>query len=526
LFRCKVSNNFVCSKHICFIIFVLQLLDSYIVLLFKFNICIVVKFIFKFRSYFKLRKDRKSLPIFEQVLITDIANEGKAVARIGELVAFISHAVPGDIVDIQTTHKKKNFIEGHVIKIHHYSDKRIDPICSHFGLCGGCKWQNMNYAEQLNYKQKQVEESLKRIGKVENLPMNSILPSDKTTYYRNKLEYTFSNKRWLTRDEITEDDTPKELSALGFHIPGKFDKVLDVNTCYLQAEPSNFIRLAIKDYAISKNLTFFDLKKHEGFLRNLIIRTSTTGEVMIILAFHYEDKIERENLLNYLAKKFPEITSLMYVINPKHNDTISDLEIQCFKGNDHIFEKMEDLYFKIGPKSFYQTNSEQAYNLYKITREFANPQKDEVIYDLYTGTGTIANFIARYCSKVVGIEYVKEAIDDAKINSELNKIGNTSFYAGDIKDVLTNEFIKTNGMPDTIILDPPRAGVHNNVIESILFAMPTKIVYVSCNPATQARDIELLSSHYKVINTQPVDMFPHTHHVENVLLLTKKDIAL
>lgn len=469
-------------------------------------------------------RKRKQLPFFEKVKITDIGAEGKAIAKINDLIVFIPYVIPGDIIDIQINKKKKNYLEGYAVKFHEYSPNRQKPFCSHFGTCGGCKWQMLPYQDQLEFKQKQVVDNLERIGKIKLKQVNDILPSEKTTYYRNKLEFSFSNKRWLTADEIGDADNEiKQMNALGFHIPKKFDKILDIEHCYLQKEPSNKIRLAVKKYALENNLSFFDLRKQTGFLRNLIIRTSTTNELMVIVSFYFEDKEKREKLLNFIADNFNDITSLMYVINPKPNDSITDLEIKLFKGNDHFFEKMENLKFKIGPKSFYQTNSEQAYNLYKIVREFANLSGKEIVYDLYTGTGTIANFIAEQSKKVIGIEYVKEAINDAKVNSNINKIDNTEFFAGDIKDILSQEFIDINGKPDVIILDPPRAGMHKNVIESILYAKPEKIVYVSCNPATQARDINLLLDNYSVEKIQPVDMFPHTHHVENVALLSVKN---
>lgn len=465
-------------------------------------------------------RKRKQLPFFEKVKITDIGAEGKAIAKINDLIVFIPYVIPGDIVDIQINKKKKNYLEGYAVKFHEYSSNRQEPFCSHFGTCGGCKWQILPYQDQLKFKQKQVVDNLERIGKIKLEQVNDILPSEKITYYRNKLEFSFSNKRWLTNDEIGDADNEiKQMNALGFHIPKKFDKILDIEHCYLQKEPSNKIRLAVKKFALENNLSFFDLRKQTGFLRNLIIRTSTTNELMVIVSFYFEDKEKRKELLNFIADNFNNITSLMYVINPKPNDSITDLEVKLFKGNDYIFEIMENLKFKIGPKSFYQTNSEQAYNLYKIVREFANLSGKEIVYDLYTGTGTIANFIAKQSKKVIGIEYVKEAIDDAKVNSNINNIDNTDFFAGDIKDVLSQEFIDIKGKPDVIIIDPPRAGMHKNVIESILYAKPKKIVYVSCNPATQARDINLLLDSYSVEKIQPVDMFPHTHHVENVALL-------
>ncbi|MDR0873987.1 MAG: 23S rRNA (uracil(1939)-C(5))-methyltransferase RlmD [Prevotellaceae bacterium] len=473
-----------------------------------------------------MSRNKKPHPILEKVLITDIAAEGKAIAKVNDVVVFVPYAVPGDVVDIQVTKKKSHFMEGRVIKTHEFSTDRAIPFCEHFGVCGGCKWQNLPYEKQLFYKQKQVEDNLTRIGKVE-LPSplvggqgGAILGSAKTTFYRNKLELTFSNKKWLTTPEMNGE--PQEMNAVGFHIPGMFDKVLDINKCYLQDDISNQIRNFIRAYAIDNNLVFFDLRRQEGFLRNIIVRTASTGELMLIVVFYYEDITLREALLNAVAAQFPQITSLLYVINGKANDTITDQEVCVFRGKDHILEKMEDLYFKVGAKSFYQTNSEQAYELYKVARRFAQLTGNELVYDLYTGTGTIANFVARSARQVIGIEYVPEAIEDAKVNAELNKIGNSQFFAGDMKDILNTSFIEKYGKPDVIITDPPRAGMHDDVIKAILFAEPQRIVYVSCNPATQARDLSLLDAKYKVTAVQPVDMFPHTHHVENVVLLELK----
>jgi 23S rRNA (uracil1939-C5)-methyltransferase len=479
---------------------------------------------------------KKPLPILENITVIDASSDGQTVAKTEDYVIFIKGAVPGDVVDLQITRKKSKYREANTIAIKERSDKRTDEICSHFGTCGGCKWQNMDYSWQLFYKQKQVTDALTRLAKIQLPEIAPILPSQKTYHYRNKLEYTFSNKKWLTREEIENKELQFSASssetgsngesltrnALGFHIPGMFDKVLDISTCYLQEEPSNSIRLAVKEYALKNNLTFFDIREQIGLLRNIIIRSTSTGEWMLIVSFFYNDKENIAGLLNHISGLFPQITSLQYVINPKKNDTISDLDIQVFKGNDSIYERMENLKFKIGPKSFYQTNSEQAYELYKVTRDFAGLQPHEVVYDLYTGTGTIANFVAHQAKKVVGIEYVPAAIDDAKVNSEINQIQNTSFFAGDMKDVLNDAFIQTNGKPDVIITDPPRAGMHEDVTNKILEIEPERIVYVSCNPATQARDLQLLDSKYKVLKVQPVDMFPQTHHVENVVLLVKK----
>ncbi len=466
------------------------------------------------------RSNRKK-PFLENVRITDVGAEGKAVARVNDMVVFTTHAVPGDVVDIQVTGKRKNYMEGRVTNIREFSKERQDAFCLHFGTCGGCKWQILPYEKQLFYKQKQVADQLQRIGQIELPPVNPILGSAKTTFYRNKLEFSFSNKRWLTEEEITSGKEITDMNALGFHIPGLFDKIIDIKKCWLQGEPSNEIRNFIRDYAIENQLDFFDIKNISGFLRNIIIRTSTTGEVMVIVSLFREEKKAREQLLDTLSEEFPQITSLMYVINQKRNDTLTDQDILLYRGNDHIFEQMEGLRFKIGPKSFYQTNSEQAYELYKVARKFAGLTGNETVYDLYTGTGTIANFIASNAREVIGIEYVPEAIDDAKINAALNSITNTRFFAGDMKDILTSDFIAENGQPDVIITDPPRAGMHADVIQNLLNTGAKRIVYVSCNPATQARDIRLLSANYRVTNIQPVDMFPHTHHVENVVLMEK-----
>jgi 23S rRNA (uracil1939-C5)-methyltransferase len=470
-------------------------------------------------------RKKKELPLLEKVTITDVAAEGKAVAKVNELVIFVPYVVPGDVVDLQVKRKKNHYAEAVAVKFHEKSPLRTEPFCSHFGVCGGCKWQCLSYEEQLKYKQKQVFDNLTRIGKVELPEFRPILGSEKTRFYRNKLEFTFSNKRWLTEEEVKQDVKYDQMNAVGFHIPGAFDKVLAIDKCWLQDDISNQIRNAVRDYAYAHNFPFFDLRTQEGLLRNIMIRTSSTGELMVVLQCKVTDDEGRrkmEEILQFMADSFPQITSLMYVINNKCNDTIGDLDVEVFKGNDHIFEEMEGLRFKVGPKSFYQTNSEQAYNLYKVAREFAGLTGNELVYDLYTGTGTIANFVARQARKVVGIEYVPEAIEDAKVNSALNGIDNTLFYAGDMKDILTNDFIAEHGRPDVIITDPPRAGMHNDVIDVILAAEPKRIVYVSCNPATQARDLQLLDGKYKVTAVQPVDMFPHTHHVENVVQLERR----
>jgi 23S rRNA (uracil1939-C5)-methyltransferase len=468
------------------------------------------------------KMEKKPVQIVENIAVMDASSDGQAVAKTDEYVMFIKGAVPGDIVDVQITRKKSKYREAKVVAIKEKSEKRIDPICDHFGVCGGCKWQSMSYDWQLFYKQKHVTDALTRLAKIELPEIQPILPSAKTYHYRNKLEYTFSNKKWLTEEEISTNQEIGNRNALGFHIPGLFDKILDIDTCHLQEEPSNSIRLAVKKFALENDLTFFDIREQIGLLRNIIIRSTSTGEWMVILSFYYDDKENIVKLMNHLSELFPQITSLQYVINSKKNDTIGDLDIIVFKGNDSIYENMEGLKFKIGPKSFYQTNSDQAFELYKVTRDFAALTGTEIVYDLYTGTGTIANFVAHQAKKVVGVEYVPAAIEDAKVNSALNSINNTSFYAGDMKDVLNDAFVRENGKPEVIITDPPRAGMHEDVTKKILEIEPQRIVYVSCNPATQARDLQLLDSKYKVVKVQPVDMFPQTHHVENVVLLEKR----
>lgn len=470
-----------------------------------------------------MARKRKPLPLLEGVTITDVAAEGKALARVNDLVVFIPYVAPGDIVDIQLIRKKHNYAEGKAVAFHKYAEERAVPFCEHFGVCGGCKWQHLPYEAQLRYKQKQVIDNLTRIGKVDLGEILPIMGSEKTRFYRNKLEFTFSNKKWLTEEQVQSGEPIECMNGLGFHIPNMFDKVLDINKCWLQADISNRIRLAIKNYCLKhEGYPFYDLRNQEGFVRTLMIRTASTGDLMVVLVFYHEDKERREALLDYVAEQFPEITSLLYVINSKCNDTITDQEICLFKGKDFIIEEMEGLKFKIGAKSFYQTNSEQAYHLYSVARNFAGLTGSELVYDLYTGTGTIANFVSRQAKEVIGIEYVPEAIEDAKVNSALNGITNTKFFAGDMKDLLTQDFINEHGRPDVIITDPPRAGMHDDVIRTILFARPKRIVYVSCNPATQARDLNLLDVAYAVRKVQPVDMFPHTHHVENVVLLELK----
>ncbi|PCJ85378.1 MAG: 23S rRNA (uracil(1939)-C(5))-methyltransferase RlmD [Flavobacteriales bacterium] len=464
---------------------------------------------------------KKQLPILENLEIIGVTAEGKSVAKPNGQVVFVKHAVPGDVADIQITRKKRSYLEGRPVKYHLFSDDRVEPFCEHFGICGGCKWQHLNYEKQLHYKQEQVTEQFERIAKIELPEIRQIIPADKTKFYRNKLEFTFSNKKWLTEEEIKQDKI-FERNALGFHVPGRFDSVLGINKCWLQPEPSNKIRLEVKKYALENHLSFYDIRKHEGFLRNLIVRTASTDDVMVVLCFGKEMKQEREKLLIHLAEKFPEITSLMYVINPKKNDTIYDLDVRLFEGNDHIIEIIEDLKFKIGPKSFFQTNTTQAIKLYQTVKEFAMLKGDETVYDLYSGIGTITNFIAKNAKKVIGIESVPEAVENAKENASINNIKNTYFFAGDIKDTLTDNFVKKHGKPGIVITDPPRAGMHKNAVKQLLNILAEKIIYVSCNPATQARDVSMLCEKYTVKKTQPVDMFPHTHHIENVLLLEKK----
>jgi 23S rRNA (uracil1939-C5)-methyltransferase len=469
-----------------------------------------------------MRKKTKR-EIFENVTVVDAAAKGKTIGKAPDgRVIFLTNTVPGDVVDVQTTKKRKAYFEGKAIKFHSFSDKRVDPVCQHFGVCGGCKWQDMGYEHQLFYKQKEVENNLKRIGHLDLPELAPILGSKEQYFYRNKMEFSFSDSRWLTLDEIQSDDQIEDKNALGFHIPGMWDKILDIKKCHLQKDPSNAIRLETKKFAIKNGLTFFNPRNQYGMLRTLMIRTSSNGEIMVLVQFFENDKEKKELLLNHLSITFPEITSLLYVINPKQNDTIYDQEIICFAGRDHIFEEMEGLKFKINAKSFYQTNSEQAYELYKITRSFADLKGDELVYDLYTGTGTIAQFVSKKAKKVVGIESVPEAILDAKANAIRNDINNVDFFVGDMKKVFNEQFIAQNGVPDVIITDPPRDGMHKDVVKEILNIAPNKVVYVSCNSATQARDLEMMKDMYVITKVQPVDMFPQTHHVENVVLLEKK----
>ncbi len=486
-----------------------------------------------------MARKRKPLPLLENITIEAVAAEGKCITRVDDQVIFVPFCVPGDVVDLQVVKKKHKYCEAKVVRFIKKSDVRQEPMCEHFGICGGCKWQNLPYEEQIKAKQKQVEDQLTRIGKIELPEFRPIMGSVKTQEYRNKIEFGCSNKRWFTSEELAqlpqkEDDTVTSLkerhaqNAIGFHITGAFDKIYPIKKCWLMDDLCNEIRNFVFEYADSHNYTFYDLREQHGLLRDMMIRNSNTGEWMLVFQFHYDEEGDEQRaleLMQQVADKFPQITSLMYVDNQKGNDTINDLDLILFKGNDHIFELMEDLKFKVGPKSFYQTNTEQAYHLYCVAREFANLTGDELVYDLYTGTGTIANFVAHKAKKVIGIEYVPEAIEDAKVNSQVNNIENTLFYAGDMKDILTNDFIAQHGRPDVIITDPPRAGMHPDVVNVILNAAPNRIVYVSCNPATQARDLQLMDDHYKVAAVQPVDMFPHTPHVENVVLLEKRSDA-
>lgn len=466
---------------------------------------------------------KKEQQIFEQLLIVDAGAKGKSIAKAPDgRVIFVENAVPGDIVDIRTQKRRKNYYEGTAIHFHSFSDKRTQPVCEHFGYCGGCKWQNMSYENQLFYKQKEVENNLKHLGKIELPEINCIIGSDKSYFYRNKMEFSFSDTRWLTPEEVKSEKEIENRNALGFHISGAWDKILDINKCHLQEDPSNNIREAIKKYALEHHLAFYSPRNQCGFLRSIMIRISSTKEIMVVIQFFEENEKERKALLDFLLKKFPEITSLQYIINSKANDSIYDQEIICYHGKDCIYEEMEGLRFKINAKSFYQTNSEQAYLLYKVAREFADLSGNELVYDLYTGTGTIAQFIAKKAKKVIGVEAVPEAIADAKENAKNNNIENVDFFVGDMKNVFNEDFIQKNGIPDVIITDPPRDGMHKDVVAQILRIAPPKVVYVSCNSATQARDLSLMDEVYKVMKVQPVDMFPQTYHVENVVLLEKR----
>lgn len=469
-----------------------------------------------------MARKKANYPLLEGLEITTLAAEGKAMGRWQDQVVFVPMTVPGDVVDVQIRSRRRRFMEGYVVRYVKKSPVRTEPFCAHFGVCGGCKWQNLPYEEQLRFKTEQVRDQLARIGKIELPEIRSCLPSERTQFYRNKLEFTFTDRRWLTREEVASGVEMDARPAVGFHIPGMFDKVLDIEKCWLQPEPSNAIREEARRFCLENGYTFHNARTHTGLMRNLVVRTASTGEVMVIVVFGADEREPIAALMEYLATTFPQITSLFYVVNEKFNDSVGDLEPVLYRGKDHIVEQMEGLRFKVGPKSFYQTNSAQAYELYKVAREFADLKPEDTLYDLYTGTGTIANFCAARCRRVVGIEYVAEAIADAKVNSALNGIANTSFHAGDMKAVLDDAFIAANGRPDTVILDPPRAGVDAPVIDVLLRAAPARIVYVSCNPATQARDLALLDGAYRVEAVQPVDMFPHTHHVENVVKLVRR----
>jgi 23S rRNA (uracil1939-C5)-methyltransferase len=465
---------------------------------------------------------KKEFPVLEKVTITDIGSEGNALARVNNLVVFVPMLIPGDVVDIKVSRKRKKFIEGTVIRFHEYSPLRQVAVCNHFGVCGGCRWQHLPYAEQLKWKARQVYDNLTRIGGIELPEIKPILGSEHEYRYRNKLEYTFSNRRWLTVEEIKSAEKIEPESALGFHIPGLFDKVLDINKCHLQDEPTNSIRNAVRKFTKENGFSYFDLREQQGFLRNLIVRNTVAGEFMVIAVFFFDDPVKRDELLSFITSEFSEVVSVMYIINPKKNDTVNDLEVKLFSGVDHLTEIMDGLKFNIGPKSFFQTNIYQGKVLYSVTKELAAIKEYETVWDLYTGTGTIANYVARSAAKVFGIEYVDEAIADARVNSAINGINNTLFFSGDIKDILNESFIAEHGRPDVIITDPPRAGMHADVIKTMLLSGAQRIVYVSCNPATQARDLKLMDEVYRVAAVQPVDMFPQTHHVENVVLLVKR----
>ena len=470
-----------------------------------------------------MARKRKQLPILEAVTITDVAAEGNALTRVNDMVVFVPFGAPGDVVDIKIDKKRKSYAEGHIHRLITPGEIRVEPRCEHFGICGGCRWQHLPYDFQLACKQRQVSDALQRIAKIDIPEISPIKGSEEIWSYRNKMEYTFSNRCWLTFEQLESGEEFPDRDAAGFHIPGAFDKVLDIKACHLQDDLGNRIRLFVKAFAKDHGYSFYDLRGQHGLLRTLMIRIASTGEVMVVMAFGENDPESIKTLLDAIAEKFTEITSLMYTVNTKVNDSLADQDILLWKGKDHITEEMEGLKFRVGPKSFYQTNSRQAHTLYKVARDFARLGGDELVYDLYTGTGTIANFVSRHARKVIGIEYVADAIADAKVNSELNDIGNTEFFAGDMKDVLTDEFIAAHGRPDVMIVDPPRAGMHNDVVDVILRAEPARIVYVSCNPATQARDLALLDCKYAVEAVQPVDMFPHTQHVENVVALVRRD---
>ena len=472
-----------------------------------------------------MSRKKKVLPILENVEISAVAAEGKALARVDEMVVFVPYVVPGDVVDLQITRKKHHYAEAVAVKFHRYGSSRTQPFCQHFGVCGGCKWQCLSYEAQLSAKQQQVMDALQRIGGVELPQCSPILGSQNTTQYRNKLEFGFSNKAWLTQEQIASGERFSLPGAVGFHTSGSFDKILPIDTCYLMDDINNRLRNGIRDYAYQHSLSFYDQREHKGLLRGMMVRLSNTGELMLLIQFCISSEDERAQamgLLDWIVASFHQVSSLLWVDNQKYNDTFGDLDVHCYYGTDHIYQTMEGLRFKVGPKSFYQTNTDQAYILYKVARDFASLSGQELVFDLYTGTGTIANFVAHEARQVIGIEYVPEAIEDARENSRINGIDNTLFYAGDMKDILNRDFIAKHGRPDVIITDPPRAGMHSDVIDVILFAAPKRVVYVSCNPATQARDLQMLDKDYQVTAVQPVDMFPHTQHVENVVLLERR----
>ena len=472
-----------------------------------------------------MSRKKKVLPVLENVEISAVAAEGKALARVDEMVVFVPYVVPGDVVDLQITRKKHHYAEAVAVKFHRYGSSRTQPFCQHFGVCGGCKWQCLSYEAQLSAKQQQVMDALQRIGGVELPQCSPILGSQKTTQYRNKLEFGFSNKAWLTQEQIASGERFSLPGAVGFHTSGSFDKILPIDTCYLMDDINNRLRNGIRDYAYQHSLSFYDQREHKGLLRGMMLRLSNTGELMLLIQFCISSEDERAQamgLLHWIVVSYPQVSSLLWVDNQKYNDTFGDLDVHCYYGTDHIYQTMEGLRFKVGPKSFYQTNTDQAYILYKVARDFASLSGQELVFDLYTGTGTIANFVAHEARQVIGIEYVPEAIEDARENSRINGIDNTLFYAGDMKDILNRDFIAKHGRPDVIITDPPRAGMHSDVIDVILFAAPKRVVYVSCNPATQARDLQMLDKDYQVTAVQPVDMFPHTQHVENVVLLERR----
>lgn len=472
-----------------------------------------------------MSRKKKVLPVLENVEISAVAAEGKALARVDEMVVFVPYVVPGDVVDLQITRKKHHYAEAVAVKFHRYGSSRTQPFCQHFGVCGGCKWQCLSYEAQLSAKQQQVMDALQRIGGVELPQCSPILGSQKTTQYRNKLEFGFSNKAWLTQEQIASGERFSLPGAVGFHTSGSFDKILPIDTCYLMDDINNRLRNGIRDYAYQHSLSFYDQREHKGLLRGMMLRLSNTGELMLLIQFCISSEDERAQamgLLDWIVVSYPQVSSFLWVDNQKYNDTFGDLDVHCYYGTDHIYQTMEGLRFKVGPKSFYQTNTDQAYILYKVARDFASLSGQELVFDLYTGTGTIANFVAHEARQVIGIEYVPEAIEDARENSRINGIDNTLFYAGDMKDILNRDFIAKHGRPDVIITDPPRAGMHSDVIDVILFAAPKRVVYVSCNPATQARDLQMLDKDYQVTAVQPVDMFPHTQHVENVVLLERR----